>query len=201
MLHEGTLTNSPFDLFDQWMQDATAQAAITEPTAMALATANAQGHVSCRIVLLKAYDEAGFVFYTNHATGRKSLDIQSNPYASLCFYWMPLDRQVRIEGRVEKVADAEADAYFASRKRGSQIGAWASIQSTKLDSRETLEARIAELEKEYDGKTIPRPPHWSGWRVIPSAIEFWEQKDFRLHDRFVYTRNDSGDWEPKRLNP
>lgn len=168
---------------------------------MALATADASGGVSCRIVLLKEHGPQGFSFFTNHATSRKSRDIQANPHAALCFYWAPLGRQVRIEGTVETVSDADADAYFATRARGSQIGAWASYQSEELTSRATLEERIQALEQQYAGRDIPRPPHWHGWRVVPQRIEFWQERDFRLHDRLVYTRQDAGDWKMVRLNP
>lgn len=196
------LPHDPLALFDRWLNDAMQHEAIKEPTAMSLATANADGAVSCRIVLLKEFTSEGFIFYTNHATSRKSLDITSNPHAALCFYWMPLDRQVRVEGRVHKVSDERADTYFASRARGSQIGAWASAQSETLESREALEQRLIALEQQYAGREVPRPPHWHGWCVQPERMEFWQQRDYRLHDRFVYVRAEDGqDWAITRLNP
>lgn len=190
----------PLETFTQWLDEAKEHPAIKEPTAMALATATPEGKPSNRIVLLKHFDEGGFCFYTNH-TSRKSNEIKTNSMVALCFYWMPLDKQVRIEGRVEKVEDHEADAYFASRMRTSQIGAWASLQSQPLDSRETLEKRIADIEMKYEGQPIPRPPHWHGWRVIPHSIEFWVQRDFRLHDRWVWHCNSKGVWEQSLLYP
>lgn len=195
-------TQNPLALFDRWLFEAREHPDIKEPNAMSLATANQLGQVSCRVVLLKEYSARGFVFYTNHATSRKSLDIQANPYAALCFYWMKLDKQVRIEGTVTKVSDAQADAYFASRSRGSQIGAWASHQSETLDSRTTLDERIKALEMQYSMKEdIPRPPHWHGWCVEPQMIEFWEQRDFRLHDRLIFTKQADGSWADEWLNP
>jgi pyridoxamine-phosphate oxidase len=195
MLEAHALDSNPYVMFDRWLNDARNHESIKEPTAMALATADHVGRVSCRIVLLKEHSNQGFTFFTNHATSRKSLDIQSNPHAALCFYWEALDRQVRIEGRVERVADGEADAYFESRARGSQIGAWASYQSETLDSRTTLEERIAALEQQYAGRNVPRPPHWHGWRVIPHRIEFWQQRDYRLHDRFIFDAQEDGSWK------
>lgn len=178
----------PIKKFTQWFGEAQADKAIREPTAMALATADATGAPSVRIVLLKAYDERGFVFYTN-LTSRKGQELLENQKASVVFYWMPLDKQVRIEGTVSKVSDEEADAYFASRERHKQAGAWASLQSQPLDDRDTLLNRVEEIEKKYEGKDIPRPPHWSGMRLAPQRIEFWHQRDARLHDREVFTRS------------
>lgn len=190
---------NPIELFSGWLAAAEACASIREPTAMTLATATPDGTPSTRIVLLKQHDERGFVFYTN-MDSRKSRELKANPKASLCFYWMPLDRQVRIDGTITAVADAEADAYFATRERGKQIGAWASLQSETLASRETLQRRIAVLEAEYQGKPIPRPPHWSGWRLSPQHIEFWQQGEFRLHQRDLYTRASNG-WDHALLYP
>lgn len=201
MLNVQTLDANPFHLFDSWIKDAIAHEAIKEPTAMSLATANAKGDVSCRIVLLKEHSSQGFVFFTNQATSRKSADIEANPKAALCFYWEPLERQVRIEGHVERVSDEDADAYFNSRSRGSQIGAWASSQSEVLDSRSTLEERIAAYDQKYAGRDVPRPAHWHGWRIVPNQIEFWQQRDYRLHDRFIYQIAEDGSWEAKRYNP
>lgn len=201
MLSRTELAPDPLSLFHAWLDEARHHPEITEPTAMSLATADAQGRVSCRIVLLKDASQHGFTFFTNHATSRKSLDIQSNPQAALCFYWEKLDRQVRVEGAVVKVSDQVADDYFASRARGSQIGAWASYQSEQLDDRTTLEERITALELQYAGREVPRPPHWHGWCVVPARIEFWQQRDFRLHDRFIYIRQSDESWETLRLNP
>lgn len=192
--------DNPIELFHDWLQQAKDHPAISEPTAMSLATAAADGMPSCRIVLLKQADMEGFVFYTNHE-GRKSIEIQANPKAALCFYWMPLDRQIRVEGTVEKVSDAMADAYFASRARGSQIGAWASRQSQPMEHDTSLTDRIKAYEQQFAGQNIPRPPHWSGWRVVPQRIEFWLQGDFRVHDRWEYMRSPEGGWTKTHLYP
>ena len=158
---------------------------------MTLATATPDGAPSARVVLLKGFSMDGFVFYTN-LTSRKGEELKQNPQAALCFYWMPLERQIRIEGMVTPVSAAEADDYFASRPRDRQIGAWASLQSQPLRDRQELEARVAELELQYANKEVPRPPHWSGWRLVPKSIEFWHQNWARLHERELYTRDDSG---------
>lgn len=192
--------HTPIHKFSEWFAAAKACATLREPTAMTLATATASGIPSARIVLLKDHGEHGFVFYTNH-TSRKSHEILENPHAALCFYWMPLDRQVRVEGTIARVADAVADAYFMSRPRTRQIGAWASLQSQPLDRRETLDARVDQLTASYEGKPIPRPPHWSGWQLTPRSIEFWEQSEARLHTREIYTRDASGLWQHSLLYP
>ncbi len=179
------------DQFKLWLGEAESHAAIGEPTAMCLATADAGGRTGARMVLLKHCDHRGFVFYTN-LNSDKSQDLKANPQASLCFYWQPLKRQVRIDGAVEPVNEAEADAYFASRSHGSRVGAWASWQSQRLQSREELAERVAALEQQYAGHDVPRPPHWSGWRVIPERIEFWEEGEHRLHHRHVYQRQEDG---------
>jgi pyridoxamine 5'-phosphate oxidase len=189
----------PIARFAQWLEAARRHAGIIEPTAMCLATADAKGKPSARIVLLKDFDERGFVFYTN-LESRKSEELKANPQAALCFHWMPLMRQVRIEGNVEPVSDAEADAYFASRPRESQIGAWASRQSRPMDDRETLAQTVAQYDKQFAGKNVPRPPFWSGWRVIPESIEFWQQGEFRLHERELFTRQGKG-WKVITLYP
>jgi pyridoxamine 5'-phosphate oxidase len=176
---------NPFALFTEWLNEACATSDIKEPTAMSLATAK-DNIPSNRMVLLKAHDARGFVFYTN-LDSRKSGELHANAHAALCFYWAALDKQVRVVGRVETVSDAEADAYFASRSRGKQLGAWASEQSRPLPHPDALAQRISELEREFEGKSIPRPPHWSGWRVVPHEIEFWQQKEFRLHERIRFT--------------
>lgn len=190
--------NNPYLLFDQWLSEAKEHKNIAEPTAMSLATC-ADNIPSTRIVLLKEHDERGFVFYTN-LQSHKGTDLKKNPHAELGFYWMPMERQIRISGKVEQVSDAQADAYFASRPRESQIGAWASLQSQALDRRETLHARIEGYTKQFEGQPVPRPPHWSGWRVVPSAIEFWQQGAFRIHERTRYTKTNTG-WDIGFLYP
>ncbi|MDT8449668.1 MAG: pyridoxamine 5'-phosphate oxidase [Wenzhouxiangellaceae bacterium] len=172
---------------------------IPEPTAMTLATADASGRPSARTVLLKGHDAAGFVFYTN-LESRKAAEIRVNPFVGLAFWWRENEEQVLIEGRARQVGDAEADAYFASRPRGSQVGAWASKQSAELAGRQTLIDRVAELEREYAGCDIPRPPHWSGFRVEPRRVEFWYGREFRLHERIEYTAGDAG-WTRRLLYP
>lgn len=172
---------------------------LREPTAVTLATADAAGRPSIRTVLLKDFDPRGFVFYTNHRS-RKGRELHANPRAALLFFWQPIFEQVQVEGPVETVSDAEADAYWATRPRDSRIGAWASQQSEPLDSRETLERRVAELERRWLGEEIPRPPHWSGFRVIPDRIEFWRPGEARLHERTCYTRGEGG-WTVTLLNP
>lgn len=189
----------PVQKFSEWLSNAKACAAIVEPTAMALATADAMGEPSVRMVLLKDASEKGFVFYTNFES-HKSLDIKANPKAALCFYWGALGRQVRVEGICEKVSDAEADAYFASRPRDSQLGAWASKQSQPLSSKASFMKDIALETAKYIGRDVPRPPHWSGWRVVPRVIEFWQEGKFRLHDREVFTRDGQG-WLVEKLYP
>ena len=173
-----------------------------DPTAMTVATVDAQGRPSARIVLLKAHDARGFVFYT-HLDGRKGRELQANPHAALLFHW-PRVRdgvQVRIEGSVEVVGDAEADAYFASRPRGSQLGAWASLQSETLDARETFEARLSKFEAEFAGREVPRPPRWSGFRVLPYTVEFWFGAQYRLHERWLYEADDEAGWSKRMLYP
>jgi pyridoxamine 5'-phosphate oxidase len=190
--------NSPFGQFGQWL----GQAADTEPNdhnAMILATASHDGKPAARTVLLKAWDEEGFVFYTN-LESRKSLEMKANPFAALLFYWKILHRQVRIEGRMSQVADAEADAYYATRPRQSRIGAWASDQSRPLPSREIFEARLADIATKYPGDDIPRPANWSGWRLKPDYFEFWQDIEFRLHDRTTFTKN-TGGWTRGKLYP
>ena len=190
--------DDPIKKFAAWFGEVQS-VGTKEPTAMTLATATSTGMPSARIVLLKAYDARGFVFYTN-LTSRKGQEMIENPHASLLFYWPTLDKQVRIEGTLGPVSDAEADAYFASRERHRQAGAWASLQSQPLDARETLLQRVDAIEKKYEGKDIPRPPHWSGTRLSPQRIEFWHQRDARLHDREVYTKTGDG-WSHTLLYP
>jgi pyridoxamine 5'-phosphate oxidase len=172
---------------------------LPEPTAFALATVSADGRPSVRILLLKGVDERGFVFYTNHQS-RKGRELLATKRAALCFHWQPLEMQVRVEGVVEVVSDAEADAYFASRARGSQLGAWASLQSERMPTESALDERLAEVEKRYAGQAVPRPPHWSGFRVVPETIEFWKGMPSRLHVRHLY-RPDGARWRVERLYP
>jgi pyridoxamine 5'-phosphate oxidase len=188
----------PFALFADWFALAKTGEP-NEPEAMTLATAGRDGAPSARIVLLRGCDERGFVFFT-HYDSRKGEELFANPRAALTFHWKSLKRQIRIEGTVDTVTEAEGDAYFARRARMSQIGAWASDQSRPLDSRATFERRVAEAEARFKDKPVPRPPRWSGFRVVPEQIEFWEDRPFRLHDRIVYRRAREG-WETFRLYP
>ncbi len=179
--------------------DRAAAVAEVDETAAALATADAGGRPSVRMVLLKAVDERGFVFYTNYGS-RKAAELEANPRAALCFHWDPIDLQVRIEGAVTRVSAEESDAYFATRPRGSQLGAWASEQSRPLASRFSLLRRYLALQLQYAGREVPRPPHWGGFRLAPERIEFWSSERFRLHDRRLFTRRGDG-WEMTRLQP
>ena len=188
----------PFRLFEAWMQAAKDNEP-NDPNAFALATSTADGHPSVRMVLLKGFDDQGFVFYTNYES-RKGGELQANPHAALLFHWKSLRRQVRVEGPVSPVTEAEADAYFGSRARISRLGAIASDQSRPLPSRAEFERRIATLEAQYPGDTIPRPVHWSGFRVVPESIEFWQDMPFRLHDRRVFTR-EGETWRRTALYP
>ena len=190
--------NDPLALFEDWFREAE-QAGVEVPETMTLATADTGGAPSARMVLLKGADEDGFVFYTGYVS-RKARELEQNPRAALVFYWRPLGKQVRVEGRVEHVSEAESAAYFATRPRGSQLAAWASQQSSALESRDELERRYAELERVYERREVPLPPHWGGFRLRPDALEFWEHRDNRLHDRIRYTRAREG-WEAERLAP
>jgi pyridoxamine 5'-phosphate oxidase len=189
----------PFAKFDGWIAEAWTQEP-EDANAMTLATTTPDGLPSARIVLLKGADARGFVFYTNKQS-RKAGELAANTRAALLFHWKSLGRQVRIEGRVEHVTDTEADAYYATRARISRLGAWASDQSRVLPDRSVLERRLAEYEAKYPGEDIPRPPHWSGFRVIPERFEFWQNMPYRLHDRTVYTRAANGGWSVGKLFP
>ncbi|MEL7047901.1 MAG: pyridoxamine 5'-phosphate oxidase, partial [Pseudomonadota bacterium] len=195
----------PFDLFINWM-DLVGQSEINDPNAMSLATVDGEGVPNVRIVLLKGVDQApgpdrGFTFYTN-LDSQKGRELIGSGHAALLFHWKSVQRQVRIRGQVGQVEDAEADAYYASRARGSRIGAWASQQSRALETREALEARVAEFDAKYPGDDVPRPPHWSGFRLVPAELEFWIDGPFRLHDRIVFRRGSPGGaWETSRLYP
>ena len=188
----------PHALFEQWF----AEARLGEPSdaeAMTLATADADGRPSARIVLLKGHDRRGFVFYTN-SRSRKGNDLAANSQAALLFHWKSLRRQVRIEGTVEQVSDAEADSYFATRSRDSQLGAWASDQSSEMASRDLFEARYLAMVEQYEGRDVPRPPHWWGYRVGPDRFEFWTDRAHRLHERRLFTRSGDG-WVESLLYP
>lgn len=188
----------PFILFDTWYAEARASE-INDSNAMALATSDADGRLGLRMVLLKGHGPDGFVFYTNQQS-RKAGDLSANPRAALLFHWKSLRRQIRIEGPVSTVSDAEADAYFATRSRDSRLGAWASDQSRPLDARSTFEARFAAMQARFDGQDVPRPPHWSGYRVTPERIEFWQDREHRLHERRLFTRDGDG-WTEGLLYP
>ncbi len=198
-LQEQDVHPDPMLQFQKWFEEARA-AEVPEPNGMTLCTASADGRPSGRVVLLKGMGESGFVFYTNYES-RKGEEMLANPQAALLFWWIPLQRQVRIEGRVERVPASASDQYFGSRPRGSQLGAWASPQSAVISSRSTLEERLADVTKTYTDQDVPRPPHWGGYQVVPEAIEFWQGRPSRLHDRIRYVRAEDGDWRIERLAP
>lgn len=191
--------SAPLKLFQTWLAEAQ-ESEPNDPTAMTVATADADGMPSARMVLLKDADARGFVFYTN-TESQKGTELDANPRAALVFHWKTLRRQIRVSGTVERVTDAEADAYFASRARGSQIGAWASDQSRPLDGRFELEKRVAKFAARFGVGAVPRPPHWTGYRVVPARFEFWQDKPFRLHERVIYTRAADGTWTTGRIFP
>jgi pyridoxamine 5'-phosphate oxidase len=201
-LDDGGITPrpDPMDLFQCWMKDAEASEP-NDPNAMALATADAEGHPNVRMVLLKGADANGFVFFSN-AQSIKGGELAANPNAALNFHWKSLRRAVRVKGTIAQVSDAEADAYFATRAKDSQIGAWASPQSRPMEGRWVFEKAIAEYALKYGLTKVPRPPYWTGWRITPSRIEFWRDRPFRLHDRLIYSRdNAASPWTTERLFP
>jgi pyridoxamine 5'-phosphate oxidase len=190
----------PFTLFAEWLADAR-RTEINDPNAMTLATIGLDGAPDARIVLLKGHDPRGLVFYTNYES-RKGEELSADPRAALVFHWKSLQRQIRVEGQVERVTPEEADAYFASRPQLSKVGAWASDQSRPLAERAELERRLAAAEARFEGQDVPRPPHWSGFRLVPHRFEFWREMPYRLHDRLVFTRSAAGaPWATGRLFP
>lgn len=189
----------PFDLFGRWFAEARASEP-NDPEAMALASADARGRPSVRMVLMKAWDARGFAFHTNMES-RKGLELVANPAAALLFHWKTLRRQVRVEGRAERLPDADSDAYFATRSRGSRLAAWASDQSRPLSSRAEFERRIAEATARFDGGDVPRPPHWSGFRIVPARIEFWSDREHRMHERRLFVADGAGGWSEGLLFP
>ena len=193
------LNSNPIQQFSKWYDDVQA-AGITEYPAMTLATCGADGRPAARIVYLRGFDSRGFAFYTNY-NSRKGEELANNPFAALCFYWKELERQVRLEGKVEKVSPEESDAYFRGRPLNNKLGAWASSQSGTLESAAALFHRVAEFRQRFANSEIPRPHHWGGYRLVPQLFEFWQGRPSRLHDRFAYTQNASGGWDLNRLNP
>jgi pyridoxamine 5'-phosphate oxidase len=193
------MATDPFTLFDEWFAEARVSE-INDPEAMALATADEVGNPSVRMVLLKGHGPEGFVFYTNEES-EKGRELKANPSAALLFHWKSLRRQVRIEGEVNRVSDGEADAYFASRSRDSQLGAWASQQSRPLGSREVFETRYREVRQRFEGQTVHRPPYWGGFKLVPRVLEFWQDRPHRLHERRIFLAQDDGGWTEGLLYP
>jgi len=198
-LNESDVAADPFDQFTRWWDDAM-NSSIDEVNAMTLATATTEGIPSARIVLLKGFDQNGFVFFTNYQS-QKGKELEDNPHAALVFFWKELERQIRIEGQVEKISEKESDAYYNSRPAGSRIGAWASPQSEPIDNREVIENNFAELEKKFGATAIPRPGYWGGYIVRPAMIEFWQGRSSRLHDRIQYCLQADNNWVIQRLAP
>lgn len=198
-LNENDVSADPMDQFTVWWNDAV-KSEIEEVNAMTLATATRNGMPSARIVLLKGYDPTGFVFFTNYLS-HKGKELEENPQACLVFFWKELERQVRIEGSVEKISEQESDNYFQSRPRGSRIGAWASPQSTVIPDREFIEKNSSDVEVKYADEAVPRPPHWGGYLVRPECVEFWQGRSNRLHDRIRYRKIETGNWAIERLAP
>jgi pyridoxamine 5'-phosphate oxidase len=198
-LTESSADVNPFAQFRRWLEEAVA-AHLYEPLAMTLTTCALDGKPAARMVLLRGFDERGFVFYSNR-TSRKGRELAAHPDAALVLYWAELHRQIRIEGKTEWTTDAESDAYFLSRPRGHQLSAWASSQSEIIPERAFLEREMAELTARYEGREVPRPPNWGGYRVVPATIEFWQGRPNRLHDRLLYSRRSDGDWLQQRLAP
>jgi pyridoxamine 5'-phosphate oxidase len=199
-LHLDSVPDEPFSLFGDWFKEAVDTPAVGEANAMILSTMGDAHQPRARTVLLKEWSEDGFVFYTNYESD-KARELESNPRASLTWLWLPLERQVRVEGVAAKIPSEVSDEYFSSRPRVSQLGAWASSQSREVASRSVLEQRFADAEERFDGRDIPRPPHWGGIGVSPSLIEFWQGRDGRMHDRIVYRRSEKSDWTTQRLMP
>jgi pyridoxamine 5'-phosphate oxidase len=197
-LRRKDLEPDPLRQFERWYEEA--GRVVELPEAVALATASPDGRPSARMVLAKLFDEGGFVFHTGHGS-RKGRELVDNARGALLFHWHPLGRQVRIEGPVTRAGDEESEAYFRTRPRDGQIAAWASAQSEVIASRDDLEARVAELEREFEGREVPLPSHWGGYRLEPEVWEFWQHRDSRLHDRFRYARQDGGEWTIERLSP
>ncbi len=199
VLTEEAAGDDPFALFQRWLEDAL-NAGLIEPNAMCLATVDEQGYPDGRFVLLRGFDERGLVFYTNSRSA-KGRQLAHRAYATAVFWWGALERQVRIRGRVERVDDAEADAYFATRPRGHQLAAWVSPQSEPIPHQAWLEQRMTEVEREFEGREVPRPPYWTGYRILPEQFEFWQGRRNRLHDRLLYTLQPDGRWKRERLAP
>ncbi len=198
-LSEGQVESDPFRQFEVWYDQAKA-AGLAEPNAMTVATATPDARPSARVVLMRGFDPRGFTFFTNYES-RKGSEIEANPLASCVFFWQPMERQVRVEGKVERTPVAESDEYFAGRPRMSKLGAWVSHQSGVVSGREVLEAEMVALQARYPGDDVPRPPHWGGYRVVPDSVEFWQGRRSRLHDRIVYRREPGEDWRIERLSP